>query len=295
MTAQTFVSIPAYRDRELAPTLFDLFDTAHAPSRLRVVVAWQHGPGERLPRALSRIRNLELIDVAAAESQGPNWARRLVQRRYDGEPFTLLLDSHHRFVKGWDSKLLRMFDGLRETVPKPIITAYLPPYDPARDPLGRARRVMKIYPLRRSDGLLTHLTGRPVALWRSLTRPLRADFASLHFLFAEGRFHADIPFDPSIYFFGDEVVTGLRAFTHGYDLYHPHRLLGWHLYDRATRITHWADHAGWRRAETLSFAKMRRIAAGQASRLLSRERSVRAYETHIGLKLCDHRPGPWRL
>jgi hypothetical protein len=286
VAAETFVAIPAYRDRELAPTLLDLFDKAHAPGRLRVVVAWQRGPRERLPKALSRIRNLELITIRASDSQGPNWARQLLQRRYDHEPFTLLLDSHHRFVTGWDTKVLRMFEGLRQTVAKPILTAYLPPYDPARDPLGRTHKVMKIYPLERSQGLLTHLTGRPVALWRSLTRPFRADFASLHFLFAEGRFHHDIPFDPSIYFFGDEVFTGLRAFTHGYDLYHPHTLVGWHLYDRATRATHWDDHAEWRRAEARSYAKMRRIVAGGASRLLSSERSVRAYEAQIGHKLC---------
>jgi hypothetical protein len=287
VAAQTFVAIPAYRDRELAPTLLDLFAKAQAPGRLRVVVAWQHGPRDRLAKAVSRLRNLELIAIPAEESRGPNWARRLLQRRYDHEPFTLLLDSHHRFVNAWDTKLLRMFDGVRQSVPKPILTAYLPPYDPVRDPRGRTRKVMKIYPLKRSDGLLTHLTGRPVALWRTLKRPFRADFASLHFLFAEGRFHHDIPFDPSIYFFGDEVFTGLRAFTHGYDLYHPHTLLGWHLYDRATRTTHWNDHAEWRRAEARSYATMRRLASGARSRLLSSERSVRAYEAHIGLKLCE--------
>ena len=30
---------------------------------------------------------------------------------------------------------------------------------------------------------------------------------------------------------GDEVLTGARAFTKGYRLFHPHRVIGWHAYD----------------------------------------------------------------
>ena len=66
-----------------------------------------------------------------------------------------------------------------------------------------------------------------------------ARFVSLHFLFTEGSFNQEIPFDPAIYFFADEIAIALRAYTLGYDLFHPHRILGWHLYDRTTRATHW--------------------------------------------------------
>lgn len=36
---QIFVQIPAYRDRELLPTIMNLFVQARRPQRLRVVVA----------------------------------------------------------------------------------------------------------------------------------------------------------------------------------------------------------------------------------------------------------------
>jgi len=291
MPHKTFIMIPAYRDRELPATLLDLYEKANSPGDLRVVVAWQFGRGEKLSKAVRSLKHLEIIPIPAAESCGPNWARRLLQDRYDGEEFTLLLDSHHRFARGWDETVLRMFEDLKKTCVKPIVTAYLPPYDPAREPRGRRHDLMKIYPLRRTQGLLTHLTGYRVALWRTLRAPIPADYASLHFLFAEGSFQREILFDPDIYFFGDEVFTGLRAFTHGYDLFHPHKILGWHLYDRSTRMTHWDDHANWQRAEALSFVKMRDIIQGRArqSGLLADVRSVRAYEKHIGTKLIKGR------
>jgi hypothetical protein len=289
MSSRIFVAIPSYRDRELPATLLDLVAKAKWPGNLRIVVAWQFGRGETLPRSVRTLKNVEIIPVPADQSLGPNWARRMLQDRYDGEEFTLLLDSHHRFVPGWDQAAREMFDGLRKICAKPILTAYLPPYDPARDPRGRKREVLKIYPLHRTSGLLTHLTGRRLALWRTLRAPVPAAYASLHFLFAEGSLHREILFDPEIYFFGDEVFTGLRAFTHGYDLYHPHRILGWHLYDRATRTPHWDDHAEWRLAESLSFEKMRAILSGKVHShgLFASVRSVRAYEKHIGTSLIE--------
>lgn len=294
--ADLFVAIPAYRDRDLAPTLLDLYAKASRPERLRVVVAWQHGPRERLAPRVRTLPNLTILPSSAATSEGPNWARRVLQTRYGGEPFVLLLDSHHRFVPGWDQLALGMLTDLKRISPKPLLTAYLPPFNPATDPRGRGRTVRKIYPLRRSDGLLTHLTGRPVTLWRWLKAPLPAHFASLHFLLAEGRFLTDVPFEPNVYFFGDEVLTGLRAFTHGYDMFHPHRILGWHAYSRATRVPHWNDHDGAVQAEAMSFDLIRAAIArrGRRHRLLGPVRSVADYEAYIGRKLLDEDAGAFQ-
>ena len=36
----------------------------------------------------------------------------------------------------------------------------------------------------------------------------------------------------------------LRAFTWGYDLFHPNGVLAWHYYIRAGSHRHWTDHIG---------------------------------------------------
>ena len=65
---------------------------------------------------------------------------------------------------------------------------------------------------------------------------------SAHFLFAPGKFVEDVPYDPELYFHGEEISLALRAFTHGYDLFHPSQHILWHFYSRAEHAKHWSDH-----------------------------------------------------
>lgn len=110
---------------------------------------------------------------------------------------------------------------------------------------------------------------------------------SLGLLFTEGRFNLDIPIDPNIYFFGDEITTGLRAYCHGYDLFHPHRVVAWHAYDRSTRRCHWHDNADWRTIDRLSLDRVRRIFTGTqfTDYPLGVARTIADYERYIGLPL----------
>jgi len=140
-----YVQIPAYRDLELPKTLLDLYEKARHPERLRVCVLWQRAPGEKLAAPVRRLPRLEVIEVPCAISGGPNWARHRLQRRWCGEPFTLLLDSHQRFVRDWDQTVVAMYAGLEARgVKKPIISSYLPAYNPKREPGGRRKRPYKI-------------------------------------------------------------------------------------------------------------------------------------------------------
>jgi hypothetical protein len=291
MKDRVFVQIPAYRDSELLATLEDLMRTAERPQRLRVAVAWQYGEGEVGHEvALRRWDNVELKKIPAARSQGCNWARSLLQQDWDGEEYTLFLDSHHRFAPGWDEQVVRLYQECKARgVPKPILTGYLPPYDPANDPAGRTHSIFKMHVLGRHQGMLFRLTGHEISRWKALVEPVPAQFASLHFLFAAGTFNREVPFDPSVYFFADEVAIALRAFTSGYDLFHPHRVLGWHLYDRLTRTTHWADHPGWRRQNEASCRRLRELFSGTLGGRygLGEARRLVDYEAFVGMKLID--------
>jgi hypothetical protein len=283
--SRIYVQIPAYRDSELGKTLRDLYAKAQFPQRLRTAVVWQRSPGESLPEDVRSLPGLELVQVAAERSRGCNWARSLLQARWRDEPYTLVLDSHHRFARSWDTAVLDMHDRLRAAgVDKPLLTAYLPAYHPAREPGGRRKRPYKIYAYGREQGLLTRLTSYPIPYWTQLTAPVVAEFLSLHFIFVEGAFNKAVPFDPDIYFFGDEVATGLRAYLAGYDLFHPHRVVGWHCFDRASRVAHWEDHEGWSAQHEESLRKLRRLYLGLETTGAGR-RTVADYEDHIMVPL----------
>ena len=287
---EVYVQIPAYRDRELERTLVDLFAKAARPERLRVGVVWQRAADETLSARVRALPGLEVIEVPYERSGGCNWARHLLQGRWRGERYTLLIDSHHRFVRGWDEMAIGMLQRLRAGgAAKPILTAYLPPYQPAREPGARGKRPYKIYALGRDEGLLTRLTSYPIQVWKALRAPVEADFASLHFLLADGGFNEEVRMDPEIYFFGDEILTGLRAFTAGYDLFHPHAVLGWHCYDRTNRVAHWDDHRRWHVQQRHSLARLRAVYRGghRGAYGLGSRRTVADYEERIRTRLVE--------
>jgi Glycosyltransferase (GlcNAc) len=288
MDEAIYVQIPAYRDREMARTLRDLYGKAARPEHLRVAVLWQRTEGETLDRSLLELPNLEVLDVPHERSLGCNWARSLLQERWRGEAYTLLLDSHHRFARGWDAAALRMLRDLEASgCARPLLTGYLPAYDPRREPGGRRKQPYKIYPMAREEGILTRLTSFPIPYWTSLRGPIEADFLSLHFIFARGDLNRDLPLDPEVYFFGDEVLLSARAYTAGYDLFHPHAIIGWHCFERATRVGHWADHQGWRERHQRSLRKIRAVLEGryQGRHGLGTRRTLEQYEERIHCKL----------
>ena len=292
MNDKIYIQIPAYRDNQLQSTLYDLVDKAKHKAQLRIGVAWQHEGDEILDTAFVKKHKIELLDIPAKKSRGCNWARALLQERWMGEKYTLFLDSHHRFVPEWDAITVEMYERLKsEGVQKPIVTAYLPVYEPENDPEARRQTPLHIQFYKREQGLLFRLNGYEISGWQALTAPISAHFVSLHFLFTAGTFNDEVEFDPSIYFFADEVAIALRAFTLGYDLFHPHRILGWHLYDRvATRIPHWKDHPEWRRQLEFSYAELTDLFRGHKKGRfgVGLERTIGKYEAHIGMPLIDY-------
>lgn len=283
-----YVQIPSYRDGELPSTLRSLYAKAARPERLRVRVAWQHGPEEALPGDVLALPGVEVDAIDARVSQGCNWARLRLQQAWRGEPYTLLLDSHHRFVRHWDTLALRMIDQLSEGgVVKPLLTGYLPNYLPDHEPRARGRRPFKIYPYGREEGILTRLTSMPIIGWSKLDAPTKADFVSLHFILTGGAFNEEVPFDPEIYFFGDEVLTSVRAFASGYQLFHPHRVIGWHAYDRSRRVPHWDEHDDWTARHRCSLDRMRQtyLSTGPVPGVPHALRTVADFEDEVNVAL----------
>lgn len=281
MPPRIFVQIPAYRDTELAATLCDIYVKARHPSALRTVVLWQKDERDELPDAVRALPGLTIIETNAANSRGPNWARNVLQRELGDEPYTLLLDSHHRFVRGWDEQALGMLHGLEASgVRKPVLSSYLPRYVPGRGKTLRQTDPFAVSPMEREEGVLTRLTSYPIHRWSELAEPVRASYVSLHFLLAPRAFTEEVAIDPEIYFFGDEVTLSVRAFTHGWDVFHPHRVLGWHAYSRSTREPHWERHPDWHVAHRASLARQRSLYTGGAdtASLRGDERSVAQFE-----------------
>ncbi len=245
MSNTIFIQIASYRDPELIPTLHDCITNAKHPENLRFGICRQFHPDDRFDdltyyKGDSRFR---VVDVPHLESQGACWARNLIQQLYKGEKYTLQLDSHHRFAKNWDESLIDMIVQLqRDGHDKPLLTTYAPSYDPADDPGKRDMTAWKMdFHKFIPEGAVFFL---PAAIpnWKKLDKPIPARFYSAHCAFTVGEFANEVQHDPEYYFHGEEISIAVRAYTHGYDLFHPHRPVIWHEYTRKGRVKHWDDH-----------------------------------------------------
>jgi hypothetical protein len=103
-------------------------------------------------------RQVRVLHVDAADARGPSWARYLVQQLYRGEDFVLQVDSHTRFVSGWDDELLSLHTRCvaLSSHGKAIVTTY-----PAGCVTAVCRRA--VGPVCVYDGVLARLTARAVA------------------------------------------------------------------------------------------------------------------------------------
>jgi hypothetical protein len=236
-----FIQIASYRDPELLPTIRDCIARAKYPENLRFGIAWQHGEEESID-GIKEDSRFKIIDIPYFNSKGACWARNKIQDLYDGEKYTLQLDSHHRFVQDWDVIVIDMYESLKAKGFKPLLTSYISSYDPDDDRLeNRAKEPWKMhFDKFTEDGSVSVL---PAIMhdWKELSGPIPAHFYSAHFCFTSGEFCKEVPHDPELYFHGEEISITLRAYTKGYDLFHPHIIIAWHEYTRKGRVKHWDD------------------------------------------------------
>ena len=113
-------------------------------------------------------------------------------------------------------------------------------------------------------------------------------------IFTQGNFCKEVIYDPYYLFHGEEINLTVRAFTHGYDLFHPHRPVVYHEYSRSHRPRKcWDDDPSWNEKNMESHLRNRKffemdgekkdIDFGQFD--LGSERSIEDYEEYSGVRM----------
>jgi Glycosyltransferase (GlcNAc) len=226
-----FVSIANYRDPEVTYTVRSLIENTTSNVTLNIHVFSQCHIEERIDLPLSSDNGRVIVSqkfVIPGQSRGACWARAEVQREYSGEDFYLQLDSHVQMTPGWDELILR--DYAKAANDRPVVlTTYLPAYDLVDGQrLVRMKRPTHFRVIQQG-----WLPDARMLLGYPHVRPCRAFFFSAHFAFARGRFVEDVPYDPEIFFMGEEISMAVRAYCCGYDLGTPSQYVGAHLYPQS--------------------------------------------------------------
>lgn len=297
-----FIAIAAYRDEELEITIRDCLDKADEPSRVHFGICLQYdnlGPPETRRDCIDHRLGDERFRVEKydyRQSQGGCWARHIVQQMYAGETYTLQVDSHSRFRRGWDTLAIEMLNGLPSA--KPIITSSPPLYFRENgvdrythlDELNRINTTVAEYWA--DEGWIHH----PNKYLPENSRvPRRTRFLSGGFVFTTGEWNRVVAQDPQHYYTGEEFALTLRSFTHGYDLFDPSEIVVWHRCHPEPNRKHFSDNADGvaRDYHLRAMKRLRALYQGDPEGILGRftlgrVRTLEDYRLYSGLDCATY-------
>lgn len=293
-----YVQIASYRDPQCQWTVKDLFAKAAHPERITVGICWQFMKGADdicFTEPYPFPEQVRVHEVDAGDSLGVCWARGLTQKMWQGEEFTMQIDSHMRFEQGWDEMMLSMWKQCEDE--NAVLTCYPPGFTP---PDTLDKRWIFGMSAKEFDGHgIFLMKGSPAYnVPRDLpAQPMAGAFVSANTLFGPSRIITDVPYDPYLYFFGEEITMAVRLWTHGYNLYHPNQLVIYHDWNRDKRPTHFSDHKDWTVQNDKSFARVRHMLGTQhctdAALLaeldvygLGEARSLEEYQAYSGVNFA---------
>lgn len=250
-----FISIAAYCDPLLAFTIRSARAQASDPSRVFIGVVEQQVSGQALvlDDEWSR-QHVRFTRVDALDARGPCWARALAMALYQGEDWYLQVDSHMWFEPGWDERLVAWGRWCEARNSRSLVSCYPNPFEMVGgQPVSRAvtQRVLAFAVQATSEFAAEH----PVLMFECVAVERDEPELGLHVgggcLFAPGYIVEDLPYDPRLYFHGEEQAYALRAWTHGWDIYQIPGMPMSHLYTQpgsSPRPMHWTPEQDERRA-----------------------------------------------
>jgi len=252
-----FVSVASYRDSQCSDTIKSLFEQADKPERVFVGVCEQNKSDEpkeacvapRLPE------NVRRIQIPYLEAKGPTYARYLCSTLYQGETWFAQIDSHTKFVKGWDTKAIKSARACPSE--KPVLTHY-------------PRKIEEYDSEDKSVPVLckSKFDGQGVVTFESVIMqppkdgvPRKVPFVSGGFVFMPGKAVRDVLFDPSLpYLFqGEEILHSARLWTAGYDFFTPLENIVYHFYERKDHPKFWNDVQATGEVQKETIRKVKRL------------------------------------
>lgn len=261
-----FVSIASYCDELLFFTLKDCFEKAKYRENLVFAVVDQNDQSQKdLIERLEFSNQIKYVYISKLDTQGVSWARNIAFSLWDFEEYLLQIDSHTCFEPNWDETLIEQITQLQEQVERPVISTYpfdfqlsedgLPVY---KEPSGKNVMVLRPHP----DTTLSDDSS--VLRFRAQSIPSKEPIKGCHiaagFIFTSGRFVEEVPYDPYLYFHGEEQSLSIRAYTRGWDIYHPTWTPLYHNYkkvDVSYSAQHWHESVRDKRSVTTSYLKKR--------------------------------------
>ena len=241
-----FVNVASYKDdNELWATLVDAVAKATHPHRLRFAIVDQTlDPIQDEKLNLLTPAQVEYLYLHYRYGRGPCWARAVGYTYLHDEEYVLQIDAHMRFDPEWDEWFVKNIQELRVYTDKPYISSLPYSYEPGDRPKIQRNDMATVTTnpvnagkLKQNDPTISFI-GTP----HNHKKTIPGYNIAAGVVFAPAELFKQVLVDPTLYFYGEEQNFTIRAFTHGWDLFHVAGQPVYHLYNNqecTIRTPHW--------------------------------------------------------
>lgn len=231
-----FLSIVSFCDSQLLPTIKDALLQAKSPHNITFSIFEQDiksNQQEIMDLISSFDAKLIYKYCTVEETQGVVWARHHAAKSLnsDEHDYYLQIDSHTRFSMHYDSFLINSHQHALDYWGPFVWTAYCPGYQ-----IINGEYVLDDSELQ-STFAIVHKEFPSILV--GCVRPYNhknlygetAFQVSGHFLFGPAQIFVDIPFDPFLYWEGEESTYAARLYAQGIKTISPPKVYLWHKYE----------------------------------------------------------------
>lgn len=249
-----YIGLASYRDPDLINTIKSFYNNAVCPSRLFFSIVSYEDKLTDKPLDLSFIPeeqySYQQVDhrLALGACKSRHLANSLLTEEYT---YFVQADAHSRLFEMWDEIAIWQYKRCRAKWGDDyLFTKYPPAYEVNWDGeknvgdifLTDAGYLGKVSPVWQENlWLLEHDN-----LYDDVFGDLSLGF-SANCVFGSAKAMLKIPYDPFLYFSGEEPTLGVRAYVNGVNLVAPPFNFMWTNYNRENgrRHQHWDDHDDW--------------------------------------------------
>jgi hypothetical protein len=205
-------------------------------------------------------------------ARGAGYARAQIVPMYSGQDYFLQIDSHTIFEKNWDQICIDQYKKAQDiSNNNKIILSYFPPpfYVEPDKTISIIKNSKTQLPYATKQKPMLTKRGEWTAERVKLTNknlPEQSTTILAGFVFSKGELIQEVPYDPEISFFGEELCFAIRAWTRGWDIYSPCVTIAYHFYMREGYSKVWKDRnlreISWKELEVISKEKQKRVLCG---------------------------------
>lgn len=263
-----FVSIASYCDELLFYTINDCIKKSKNPENIFFGIVDQNESNQRdLIDKLEYSNRIRYVYINKIDSLGVCWARSIAFSLWNNEEYLLQIDSHMLFEENWDETIIKQYNELKFRSNKPILTIY--PYgfkfDEFNNPTFTKQSeetILVLKPMNDSN----FAENNSILKFRAEHMFSKEHTMGFHiaagFIFTSSEFIEEIPYDPYLYFHGEEQSLAIRAFTKGWDIYHPNKIVLYHYYknkNESYTTHHWHNETDKKRVFNWNFLHERAL------------------------------------